>query len=165
MNTQSKNFSIVTLCVLITLLAGCGKHETTGSVMGTATGGIIGASVAKNSGTGALIGGLIGNVLGGAIGRSADDDEREEEQEHEARMHARQLASRDHENRRLRQQMTKWCMDCNKKSTIYGANSCTSCGGNLVHEKFCTRCTTLFSPEEGFRYCPHCKVKVLLSSR
>ena len=50
MDTLSKNFSVFSLCLLVALLGGCGKHETTGSVMGTATGGIIGAAVAKKNG-------------------------------------------------------------------------------------------------------------------
>ena len=162
----SKNFLLsFSACLALAFLSSCGKHETTGSVIGTGAGALIGAAVTKNSGTGALIGGLIGNVFGGVAGRAADEEEREEKREHEARVHARQLATRDHENRILRQQMTKWCVDCNREATIHGANSCTSCGGNLVHEKFCTRCTTLFSPKEGYRYCPYCKTKILLSSR
>lgn len=159
--------TVYSLCAGFTLLilGGCGKNETAGSVVGTGAGALIGASVAKNSGTGALIGGLIGTVLGGAVGRSADDNEREEVEERRERAHARELALRERENQVLRHQLTKWCADCNRKATVVGANSCTSCGGNLIHEKFCTRCTTLFSPQEGYKYCPYCKTKVLLSSR
>ena len=63
---------------LIIVLTGCGKHETSGSVMGTATGALLGASLAgkHSKGSGALIGGLVGNMLGGSVGRGADEEER-----------------------------------------------------------------------------------------
>jgi hypothetical protein len=148
-----KNFSkflIVIGCVA--LIAGCGKHEKAG----TATGAVLGAAVAgKHSrGSGALVGGLIGNYFGRRADKKVEKKEQKEKVE--------ELKA---ENRDLQAQLTKWCENCNQQVRIRGAKSCPGCGGKLIQEKFCDRCSTVFSPGCGFRYCPYCSKRVELASR
>ena len=68
-------FSVFTCSVFLTaFLPGCGKHESTGTVFGAATGALAGAAVSnkKERGTGTLIGALVGTCLGSSIGRAGD---------------------------------------------------------------------------------------------
>ncbi len=182
---QSLSLSIGTTALLSTTvfaflltLCGCGKNEATGSLVGGAAGAGIGAAVCNsgNRGTGALIGGLAGTLLGSTIGRSADDEEREEDQarerEYQARARAQQEARHRHEvarvqaeNNTLRQTLNRWCVNCNRQVNLVGANSCPSCGGQLIHERFCRGCAQTFSPTSGYRYCPYCREGVVLSAR
>lgn len=165
-------------CASLLTMCGCGKNETAGSLVGGGAGAAIGAAVSgsHNSGTGALIGGLAGTLLGSTIGRAADDDERDEEtvreREHQARIRAQQEARHRHEvaqvqaeNRVLKQTLDRWCINCNRHCTLVGANSCPSCGGQLIHEKVCHMCAAVFSPKSGYRYCPYCRSGVMLSAR
>ena len=162
----------------LTLTCGCGKNESAGTVVGGATGAIIGAAVSggHNQGTGALIGGLAGSLLGSTAGRAADDEDREEEhaveREHQSRLRAHQEACHSHEiahiqaeNRILKQTIVRWCASCNREINLVGANSCPACGGQLIHERFCKMCATTFSPKSGYRYCPYCRDGILLSIR
>lgn len=174
MQTSLSLRSIMYLLIIVfgaTIITGCGKHETAGSVMGTTTGAMIGASVAgrKSTGTGALIGGLIGNAIGGSIGREADEEERQIEYERNERHHARRHAITQHEldrikteNRILKQ---KWCSSCNRHIDLAGAKSCPSCGGELIRERYCRECAAVFNPQSGYRYCPYCKHGTRLLAR
>lgn len=157
-------FGLATLCCMLVLTSGCGKNEAAGSVVGTGAGAIIGASVAgRNSqGAGALIGGLIGNIVGGGIGRSADADERDEKDARRDARNRQAIAQAHEENRRLRE---KWCCNCSCLVTMEGARSCPRCGHELIREKFCTSCRTIFSPKTGYRFCPYCRDHTVLASR
>lgn len=169
-NSLSSGIIIVALGSVTSLLflPGCGKNEATGGAMGTATGAVIGASVAgrHNTGMGALVGGLIGNVVGSGIGRAADDEDREKEQEQRERVHAsreamsqHELARMEEENKRLRE---KWCKACGRHVTLAGAKSCPSCGGELISKRQCPQCNETFNPASGYRYCPYCKDHIQL---
>lgn len=165
------SFCLITLLFVATLMSSCGKHESAGSAMGTATGAVIGASVAgrRDTGTGALIGGLVGNVIGGSMGRAADNEEKEAQQERIQRRHARQKAIAQQELERVKREnrmlKQKWCSCCNRQIMIAGAKSCTSCGGGLIHERYCRECAIVFSPQSGYRYCPYCPRGAVLSAR
>jgi len=158
------NLGLLALCCMLVLTSGCGKNEAAGSVVGTGAGAIIGASVAgRNSqGAGALIGGLIGNIVGGGIGRSADSDERDEKNARRDARHRQAVAMAHEENRRLRE---KWCCNCSCQVNMEGARSCPRCGYELIREKFCTSCRTLFSPKTGYKFCPYCRDHTILASR
>jgi hypothetical protein len=173
-NTQSVHASFILLgstLVIAILTSGCGKNESCGSVMGTATGAVLGAAVtnSKNRVVGAALGGLVGNLVGGSIGRAADEEEDAERQEHVARIQARRDAATQHEISRIRaeneQLKQRWCSRCNRQVTLTGANSCPSCGGELIRERYCRECSTVFSPTSGYRYCPYCKRAQALACR
>ncbi len=158
--------------LLIAILApGCGKNESTGSLFGTATGAALGAAVtnSKNRVVGAALGGLVGNLVGGSIGRAADEEEADEQREHMARIQARREAATQHEINRIRaeneQLKNRWCCRCNRQVTLTGANSCPTCGGELIRERYCRECSTVFSPNSGYRYCPYCKNAQALACR
>lgn len=162
---------IFTACFGMAIITSCGKHETTGGVMGTTTGAIIGASVAnrKNTATGALIGGLIGNAIGRSIGQEADEDERQIQYEHNEKRHTQRHAMAQqkidqlkYENRILKQ---KWCPSCNHVINLVSAKSCPSCGSELIRERYCRECSSIFSPQSGYRYCPYCKQGTRLATR
>lgn len=155
------------LCGLICLLfvlAGCGRQQATGSTFGAATGALLGAAVSghHSQGTGALIGGLAGAMVGGSIGQAADDEEAEEHKAIVTMHHRQHVAQLEEENRRLRD---KWCVRCGNHVTLEGAKSCPQCGGELIREKYCPTCTTLFSPRTGYRFCPYCKQQTRLIGR
>lgn len=163
-------FLLVLFCYTL-LITSCGKHESTGGVMGTATGAIIGASVAgkHDKATGAIIGGLLGNVVGTSVGRAADDEEREEDRARTNRVHARERARHEHEIRRMHQENQKlkqrWCDCCNREVAISGASTCPTCGGELIQKRICVECRSTFSPTSGYRYCPYCKNRNRLIGR
>jgi len=155
---------VLTGFILSLILTGCGKNESTGGTFGAATGALAGVALSgkKSRGEGALIGALVGTCLGSAVGRSADEEEEKEERQHERMMARNQINALEAENRALHQ---KWCKDCNRQFDLVDAHTCPSCGGELIRERYCRECTTKFSPRSGYKYCPHCKDKVLLSCR
>lgn len=163
---KTHTISLYFLCLTLVasfLISGCGKNEAAGGAVGGASGALLGAAVSgsHSRGTGALIGGLAGTLLGSTIGRSADDEEKEEEQEYRERKHAQETAQAQHELDRVKQEnrmlKQKWCSHCNREVTLAGAQSCPSCGGQLIHERYCRECMACFSPQSGYRYCPYCK--------
>jgi hypothetical protein len=175
MNTYSVSksylFPLGLSLIAVIFLSSCGHQETAGSLIGAGTGAAIGASVTGHNdhGTGAVIGALAGGILGGAIGRDGDEEEEREEREYQARIqaqrnaeHQREIEHMRAENERLKQ---RWCARCNRKISITGANSCPACGGELIHERYCRECSTVFSPTTGFHYCPYCKNGQMLASR
>lgn len=156
-----------TFIVSLLLLSGCGKNEGHGGTVGAVSGALVGASLAnkRDQATGALIGGLVGNLVGSAIGRNADDEEAAYENKIRERHHARRLAQIEQENENLRQSLRKWCFDCRRKSNVIGAYSCTSCGGTLMTELHCHRCSRTYEPTSGFYCCPFCQGGVKLAPR
>jgi len=148
------------LTIAALFFSSCGKNEAAGGTVGAATGAMLGAAVSgrHSKGEGALLGGLVGNYIGRAIGR--EEDKAEERTEHH-----REVETLKAENRSLQRQLTKWCVNCNRQVRIKGAKSCPDCGGELIQEKFCNRCKTIFSPDTGYRYCPYCSVRVALKGR
>lgn len=142
------SLSTITISVFSLFLVGCGAYQSAG----TATGAAIGATVGKEKG--ALVGALIGNYVGSEL------DKTEERKEHQ-----REVSVLESEKRSLEQQLRKWCCRCNRQVSIRGAQSCPTCGGKLIQEKFCHRCKTIYSPESGYKFCPYCSVKVPLDSR
>jgi len=161
---RNVTLTILGIALLLPFISGCGKHEAAGSAVGTGAGALIGASVAgrHSQGTGALIGGLIGNIVGGTVGRSADNEEREEKTARRNANYRQAIAQAHEENRRLRQ---KWCCNCSCQVNMEGARSCPRCGHELIREKFCTSCRTVFSPKTGYRFCPYCRDHTILASR
>jgi hypothetical protein len=153
----------------LALLCSCGKHETAAGTLGAASGAIVGSAVSggNSKGTGALVGAMIGNLFGREIGKEADKQESEEimDRARQRALARRRLERLEAENRALRESHTKWCFRCSKKVHIIGAHTCPRCGGELGREKFCNGCTASFEPESGFRYCPFCKDRALLSIR
>ncbi|MFA5306683.1 MAG: glycine zipper domain-containing protein [Candidatus Babeliales bacterium] len=175
MNTSLKVNSPFFLISLVLpaalLLSSCGRQETAGSLIGVGTGAAIGTAVTGHNdhGTGAVIGALAGGILGSAIGREGDEEEEQEERAHQARIqslrnaeHQRELDRMKAENERLKQ---RWCAQCSRKCVLTGANSCPSCGGELIRERYCRECATIFSPTTGFRFCPYCRHGQQLASR
>ncbi len=160
-------FLYALMCLSLLLTAGCGRHETTGSVVGTGSGAIIGTMLggSKHAGTGAALGALGGYIIGNSIGKSADDDEMAEERERTQRIHMRRQAELQAENEKLRQAARRWCEKCNRESFIKNANSCASCGGKLIFERICNKCSTRFEPASGHKYCPYCPAGTALSAR
>lgn len=157
-------FSGLCFFMILTLfISGCGKNEHSSSIIGTTSGAFMGASISKkhNRATGALLGGLIGNVIGRTIGQEADAKEEEIIHERCERQHAREKALVQRELEQIRSEnkalREKWCSICNRQVTLRGANSCPSCGGNLIQERYCRECSATFKPHSGFRYCPYCK--------
>ncbi len=61
--------------------------------------------------------------------------------------------------------VTRWCQTCNTEVSLSGAKSCPKCGDNIIKEKFCPRCKSIFSPKTGHKYCPYCHVSVRLGHR
>jgi len=153
---------ILCICFLVVFI-GCGKHEAETGAVGTATGAIVGAAVSgkKDKGTGATVGAFIGNVIGRAIGRQADIQEGEKAL---TRGEIRHLRAK---NRRLRRnkRSEKWCFYCSRKVCLTGANSCPYCGHELMIEKYCRGCDSIFNPESSYKYCPYCTTRVRLSCR
>lgn len=160
---------LILLPAYLLLLCSCGKHETTAGTLGAASGAIVGSAVSggNSKGTGALVGAMIGNLFGREIGKEADQQESEEimDRTRQRALARRRLERLEAENRALRESHTKWCFRCSKKVHIIGAHTCPRCGGELGREKFCNGCTASFEPESGFRYCPFCKDRALLSIR
>ena len=163
--------SALTIFIML-ITSGCGKNEAGGTMVGGATGAVLGAAVAGRSGQGAVVGGLAGALLGSAIGRGADRDDEREDREMAERVQARRLAATkqqleqaEHENRHLRQATTKWCVKCRKQSSITDARSCAYCGGDLAAELLCRSCTRVYSPQTGYVYCPSCRGGVVLTPR
>ncbi len=152
------------LILFALLFSGCGKHEGAAGTVGTGAGAILGSAVAgrKDKGTGALLGALIGNYVGREVGKSADRHEAQEQREKEYTVE--ELRRLNAENRNLKKNIEKWCVCCNKKLSLMGANCCPYCGNNLIIEKFCRRCGDKFHPNSNFRYCLNCRGGVLLSS-
>ena len=153
--------SISILSVITLLLSGCGKNEATGGTFGAATGALVGTAVAgrHDRATGAVIGGLVGNLLGREVGRSADDEEEQEKRfvQHQADVkQKRKLQQLKEENEILRKSYDRWCQDCGKKITLFGAQSCPKCGGNLIRYKYCQECGTKFDAQCGYKFCPYC---------
>jgi hypothetical protein len=152
-------------------LSSCGHQETAGSLIGAGTGAAIGASITGHNdhGTGAVIGALAGGILGSTIGREGDEEEEQEERAYQARLQARREAEHQNELARMRAEnellKQRWCSRCNRKVTLTGANSCPACGGELIHERYCRECSTVFSPTTGFHYCPYCKQGQALAAR
>lgn len=155
--------------LVIFLLPSCGKNEGTGGALGAAGGGLIGNAVAgKNSKVaGTLIGGLLGGLVGGTIGRAADEEEAvdNELKQRERIARRREIQCLAEENERLRKKLVKWCANCGCRSEIVGANTCARCGDELIYEKFCRDCKTVFSPQSGYKFCPYCKDHVRLCCR
>lgn len=155
---------LCSLCCCVVLfgsllvLGGCGKHEARGGTAGTIVGASIGAVVAKNPLDGVLFGGAIGNLVGRVAG--AEDDKEEQEERHERHVQALQS-----ENRSLRRAAEQWCGTCLQRVSLRGARRCPSCGDELISEKLCRRCHAKFEPNTGYRYCPFCKDRTLLTSR
>lgn len=162
-------YTITSLCLVSILFTGCGKNETAGSALGAAGGGLIGTAVAgkKDKTAGLLIGGLLGSIVGREMGKSADEEEEFETKmkDHEQACRRREIDELQEENERLRQNLITWCSNCGRRSEILGAHSCPSCGANLIREKVCKNCSTVFSPQAGYKYCPYCKDRVLLVGR
>lgn len=143
----------------LVLMSSCGgPKETQGGLLGATAGAAIGAAVAGDEGEGALIGGLLGGLVGREMGRASDERDQQKE-------HASEIQKLEKEKRALQRELTRWCGTCGRSVRIRGAQSCPDCGGELIHEKFCQRCKTTFSPDTGYRFCPYCKVKVRLKSR
>jgi len=167
-----KQFCVFSLLLLSALcFSNCGHQETAGTLVGGGAGAVLGAALGgeKHAGTGALIGALGGMVAGGAAGRSADDEDREIEQEYKDRVVAhhqatmqRRIESMEEENEQLKR---RWCDSCNRICTLTGANSCPACGGALIKTRYCRECSSTFSPETGFHYCPYCKPGRQLAAR
>jgi hypothetical protein len=151
--------------LIIFLFPGCGKNETAGTTLGAAGGGLIGHTVAgKHDKTaGVLVGSLLGGLVGNTIGKAADEDD--EVENHLKAERQRELEYLHEENKRLRQNLVTWCSSCGRRCELVGAHSCAACGAPLIHEKYCTECKTIFTPQSGYKYCPYCKDHVLLSSR
>lgn len=157
--------SLGTCSVLIVtfLFTGCGHQETAGGLIGAGTGAALGAAVTghHDHGTGAVIGALAGGLLGSAVGRSADEDDEHERRACERHIQAQREAAHQRDIERMRAEnerlKERWCNNCGKKVILTGANSCPKCGGELIRERYCRECTTIFSPTSGYRYCPYCK--------
>lgn len=164
--SQSKQITalIFTGFVLSLFLTGCGKNEATGGTFGAATGALAGAALSgkKSRGEGTLIGALVGTCLGSAIGRSADEDEEKEERHHEHMVAQAQINALEAERHALNQ---KWCSRCNRQFDLVDAHTCPDCGGDLIREKYCKECATKFSPRSGYKFCPYCRDRNLLSCR
>lgn len=157
---SSLAIGVVFLGAALVLLSGCGAKEEQGGLLGGVSGAALGAAVAgrHSRGEGALVGGLLGGLVGSQIGRSSDEKDTR-------RAHEREVGQLKSENRNLQQQLNRWCSHCGRMVTLRGAQSCPDCGGELIQEKFCDRCHTIFSPDTGYQYCPYCKVKVKLQGR
>jgi len=154
-------------CYLLTILTGCGRNEAAGGAVGAAGGAMVGAAVAgpRNTGVGALVGALVGNIVGRGIGESEDHREQKQERQRERAYHERELAYLEAENVALQRKLIKWCNGCGRKETMASARRCVACGDELIHEKYCGSCKTAFSPNLRYRYCPHCKDRILLCGR
>jgi hypothetical protein len=168
-------FLILTLffAVLVSL-PGCGKDETTGGLVGAASGAAIGHAVSgrHDKGLGTIVGGLAGALVGKEIGRASDEESAERKQKQERVVQAKREAfnreemnSLHEENRNLRKNLIKWCESCGTQVEMIGAQRCPDCGGNLIREKFCKECLATFNPRSGYKYCPFCRNKVLLTGR
>jgi len=156
-----RHIFFITLCMSsLLMMTSCGKHETEGRTIGTVAGATIGTvlSGGNSKGDGAVLGALIGNYIGGEYGRAQDDAEEEKRHDHK-------VTTLQAENQQLKRQLMKYCQTCSRKVRIRGAQSCPSCGDKLIHEKFCNRCRTIFTPQSGYRFCPYCSVKVALLGR
>ncbi|KKQ33478.1 MAG: Outer membrane protein/peptidoglycan-associated (Lipo)protein [candidate division TM6 bacterium GW2011_GWF2_37_49] len=155
--------------ILLLALAGCGKNETAGGMFGTAAGALVGAAVAgkHDRATGAVIGGLVGNIAGREMGKPADRQEEKErkiiQQRRVQRQHEK-IEQLEEENELLKQSYDRWCVDCSKKVTILGAQSCPKCGGRLIRYKHCRECGSKFGAQSGYKFCPYC-YKVRLSGK
>lgn len=170
MLTKLKSFFVVLIPGIILLLfAGCGKNETAGGAFGTAAGAIVGTAVAgkHDKVTGAVIGGLVGNIVGREMGKPADRQEERERriiQKHREYRQREKISELESENQTLRKGYDRWCFDCGKKVSIFGAQSCPKCSGRLIRYKFCRECGSKFSVNSGYKFCPYCD-KVRLSGR
>lgn len=162
-NYVFSSISLLALLGTMLLTTSCGHQETAGSLIGAGTGAALGAAVTGHNshGTGAVIGALAGGLLGSAVGRSADEDDEAEHRAHAARIHAQRESIRQQEIDRMRAEnerlKERWCNNCGKKVTLTGANSCPACGGELIRERYCRECATIFTPTSGYHYCPYCK--------
>ena len=146
------------------IFSGCGRQQASGGTFGAATGALIGAAVSgrHDQGAGAVIGGLVGAMAGSAVGQAADEEETEIHNAVVDMHHRQKVAQLYEENRRLRD---KWCVNCGNHVTLEGAKSCPQCGGELIREKVCSTCSTLFSPRTGYRFCPYCRQQTRLIGR
>jgi outer membrane lipoprotein SlyB len=146
--------SLISLSAIAVLFSGCGKNETAGGTFGAATGALVGTAVAgrHDKATGAVIGGLVGNLFGREVGKSADKEEAAEKRFTQQR----KLAQLKEENELLKRSYDRWCQDCGKKVTLFGAQSCPKCGGCLIRHKYCQECGTKFEAQCGYRFCPYC---------
>lgn len=166
---QSCFFYLIPAVLLILILAGCGKNETAGGIFGTAAGALVGGAVAgrHDKATGAVIGGLVGNIVGREMGKPADrreDKERKIIQQHRSQMQQEKISELESENELLKKSHDRWCIDCGRKVTILGAQSCPKCGGRLIRHKYCRECNSKFDVNSGYKYCPYCD-RVRLSGR
>ena len=154
------------ICMLIGLI-GCGKHESSGGTVGAATGAIIGNVISsdKDRETGTFVGALLGNYLGREVGRAADEEETTEKQIYQKSLRNNRIRQLQAENRVLREKTTKWCGNCAKKIRLENAKTCPKCGEELIIEKYCQHCKTIFSPESGYKFCPYCKNRTQLCCR
>ncbi len=161
MNKQLNVGSLILLSAVGMLLSGCGKNETAGGTFRAATGALVGTAVAgrHDKATGAVIGGLVGNLLGREVGKSEDREEEKEKrfvQQQVEVQQKRKLQRLQEENELLKRSYDRWCQDCGKKVTLFGAQSCPKCGGCLIRHKYCQECGTKFEAQCGYKFCPYC---------
>lgn len=157
--------SFLILNTLILGFLGCGKNEGTAGALGAASGAILGSAVTnkKNRAAGAVIGALAGNLLFREVGKAQDQEEEELKEQKE--YYKSEVIKAQNENRRLKENMSKWCLGCHRKVTLVGAHSCPHCGDELIVEKYCKFCLSKFSPDSSYKFCPYCKERVLLAGR
>lgn len=155
--------------ILLLALTGCGKNESAGGVFGTAAGALVGSAVAgrHDKATGAVIGGLVGNIVGREMGKPADRQEEKERkiiQQHRMQVQHEKIQELKEENELLKKSYDRWCIDCGKKVSIFGAQSCPKCSGRLIRYKYCRECGSKFGVQSGYKFCPYCD-KVRLSGK
>ena len=157
---MSAIFSSAIFLGSLLILPGCGKNESATGTVGAVSGAAIGTAVSgrKHKASGALLGALVGNYLGREVGKAEDKREKQDQ-------HKQEVNKLESENFQLKEELTKWCSHCNTKVRIVRAQSCPRCGSELIKEKICNRCRTVFSPESGYKYCPYCNIKSPLQSR
>lgn len=143
----------------VLFMTGCGKHEAAGGAFGAATGAVVGNVVSggRSKGAGTLIGAALGHYVGSSAGRSADDQERNEKIE---RANSVRVV---HVERTARS--SKWCQHCHHRVGISHAVRCPDCGDNLVYDKYCRDCRTVFPADSSYQYCPYCEDRVRLVNR
>lgn len=82
----------------------------------------------------------------------------------ERNSHVSQARALEDENHYFRRSVEKWCAQCTNKVNIQDAQTCPSCGDDLISKKLCRRCGSSFTPNVAFKFCPYCRGGVALIS-
>ena len=151
--------SFIGMISSVLFFTGCGKNEAAGGAFGAATGAVVGNVVSggRSKGAGTLIGAAIGHFAGSSMGRSADEQEKQEKME---RANTVRVVHVERVSR-----SGKWCQTCHQRVGISHAVRCPDCGDNLVYDKYCRDCRTVFSADSSYQYCPYCENRVRLVNR